>query len=214
MQPRSRHAYLAGTTLVLLLICTACSSASATTSPPPTQSSQPTSAAQSAATSIPATGGSTRLGSNISAFVGKYGQPNKHSTISQGQYHFQAYPGENTDFLILWTDQTDGGAYRQHVYNVDVQAPTAGWSTTQANTLCKQFYPSDANYQREAQLSAGGGYDKIYVSLSLARLFPAAAFRDAQTNPTRAGTFDVQFLTRSDGGIDSCSIQIGAEQAQ
>jgi hypothetical protein len=156
------------------------------------------------------------LGTDLSIFTAKYGKPNDHSTASTGSYHYQRYSGSNIDFLILQTDLVDAG-YDQKVEWVTVNASDRGngWTTQQADTTCAPFFPSDAVYKSQVPLS-NGGYDKIYYSASLAHLFPAPAFTDANTNQVKAGTFDVEYITQSGSGsnIGACSILIGTQQTQ
>src|SRR5262249_7566574 len=83
--------------------------------------------------------GPALLGSNISAFTAHYGPPDAHTDTSIGNYHYQKYGDSNIDFLIVWTDQVDGGVYSQRVQNVNVQADTSGWSASLANTKCAVF---------------------------------------------------------------------------
>ena len=197
--------------LLFLFALSACggSSQPAISSPTvkPTQKVSATSTTK--VTKLPATNGSALLGSDISAFIGKYGQPNDHSDVKDGIDHFQRYPGENTDFLIVATDFT-GSTSRAE--DITVQAPNAGWSIEAGTEKCSTFFPSDAKYQR--QVSLDGGYDKIYFSMSLASLFPASAFTDASGNQVKAGSFDAQYLVNSDQTISSCDIIIGMQQTQ
>jgi hypothetical protein len=180
----------------------------ATTKPNPVLTQKP------ATNALPVTTGPTLLGSPLSAFVGRYGQPNDHTDAKDGMYHFARIPGENTDSIILMTDILDQGSYTQKVMNVDASAPNAGWSVTQANAICASFYPTDAVYKSKVTITLGTGYDKIYFSASLAQMFPADAFDDNNNVQTTAGLFDVQFLVHPDGTIDSCNIQIGTQQTQ
>ena len=158
------------------------------------------------------------LGVDIGTFTAKYGQPNDHSTISTGSYHFQRYSSSNIDFLIIQTDLVGGGIYTKRVEWVTANASDTGdgWSPQQADTICTQFFPSDAVYKQEVPISGSSGYDKIYYSASLASLFPASAFTDASQNQVKAGMFDAEYLTQSasDSNINSCSIMIGTQQAQ
>lgn len=177
-----------------------------------TATTQPT--AQATATVAPVSGPAL-LGSDIGTFVANYGQPNSHTDVAGGLYHFQRYPGSNIDFLIVMVDLADGGVYGTRVENVDVQAPDAGWTAQQADAECAAFLPRDAVYKNQVGLS--GGYDKIYFSASLAALFLATAFTDANGNQVQAGLFDVQYLYQGQlaaSPLDGCSILIGTQQTQ
>ena len=177
----------------------------ATHKPTVKATSQPTS--QQAPTSGPAI-----LGSNLGAFVANYGHPNDHSIANSGLYHFKRYPGSTLDFLIVVTDLTDGGVYANRVKDITVQAPHAGWSQQEATAACAAFLPRDAVYKREIGLA--NGYDKIYFSASLARLFPASSFVDVNGNQVQSGLFDVHYLYSSGTIIASCDILIGTQQTQ
>ncbi len=144
--------------------------------------------------------------------MAKYGQPNDHSTPSGGLYHFQRYSGSNLDFLIVQTDAADGAVYAQRAEGVTAQAPDAGWNQQEASVACAAFLPRDAVYKRQVGLT--NGYDKIYFSASVAKLFPASAFTDASNNQVQTGLFDAQYLYKSGTTIDSCDILIGTEQTQ
>ncbi len=155
---------------------------------------------------------STTLGSDISQFVTRYGPPNINSVLSAGYYHFRQYANSDLDFLIVQVDVSDGGVYTQRVQGLMVQAPGTGWNQQQANAACATFFPSDSVYQRTVKLPVG--YDNVYFSGSLAGLFLASAFTDANGNQVKAGTFDVQYVYRSGSIINSCNILLGTQQAQ
>jgi hypothetical protein len=173
---------------------------------------QTAAAATITAEDIKPTSGPALVGGDLGAFVAHYGQPNGHSTPDGGFFNFQRYPGSNRDFLIAQTDAADGGVYAQRVEGVTAQAPDAGWLQQEASTTCAAFFPRDAVYQREVGLV--NGYDKIYFSASLARLFPASAFTDASDDQIQAGLFDVRYLYQSNTIIGSCGISIGTEQTE
>ena len=181
-----------------------------TTKPTPTAKPKPAPTSQPA--HVPATNGPAVLGGTLGAFVAKYGQPNDHTQAKANLYHFQRHAGSNIDFLIIMIDTGT-----QKVINITAQASDvqpAGWSTSQATTICSGFFPPDAVYQSQVTLSNGTGYDKIYYSASLANVFPASEFSDASQNPVKPGTFDVQYLTKSNNTIDSCNILPGTSQTQ
>lgn len=155
------------------------------------------------------------LGAALTTFETRYGQPDPHTDTKSGSYHFQQYTDSNIDYLIAWTDLADGGAYTQRVYSLGVQADTGGWSKDKGDTICAGFRPPDAVYKRRVTLTSGSdGYDEIYASASLASLFPASAFTDANTNSVKPGLFDVQYLINQDGTIGSCTLQLGTQQTQ
>jgi hypothetical protein len=152
------------------------------------------------------------LGSDITPFISRYGQPNDHSVSISGYYHFRRYTNSSLDFLIAQTDISDGGIYVQRVKGVMVQAPGTGWNQQQADAACAAFLPSDSVLQRTVKLATG--YDKVYFSATLAGLFLASAFTDPNGNQVKAGLFDVHYIYRSGTIIDSCDILIGTQQTQ
>lgn len=190
------------------------------TTPRPTETPTPTPSPTPIPTPTLAVSGPPILGADIRTFISKYGQPNDHSTVNTGSYHFQRYSDSNIDFLIIQTDPTDGSTYTKLVDWVTANASDAGsdagWSQQQADTTCSQFFPPDAVYKNQVPLSDNSGYDKIYYSASLASVFPTSAFTDASQKQVQAGLFDIQYLTKSasDSNIVSCSIMIGTQQTQ
>lgn len=196
--------------LIILFIAAIATPTNSTTTAP--QNNHPTGIVTSQPATTSPVNSPALLGSNIGTFIADYGQPNPHSSPSTGQYHFKTYPGENVDFLIVATDGTDGNAYTHLVYDINVQAPESGWTSTQASDMCGAFLPKDAVFKK--QIATSNGIDKIYFSSSLASIFPASAFTDGQENQATPGSFDVLYLVRSDNSIDSCSIIIGQQQTQ
>lgn len=173
-----------------------------TTKPQPTATKIPP-------TNTPILSGLAILGATIGSFNGHYGSPNAHSNTSTGEYHYQKYADSNVDLLIVNTDIADGGVYAQRAYSITVQADTSGWTQQQTDDKCKAFFPSDATYKSQAPTQ--NGYDKIYFSSSLASLFPASAFTDANQKQIQSGYFDVLFLI-SGSMTNSCTIAIGTQQ--
>lgn len=157
---------------------------------------------------------SATLGSDISAFITKYGQPNDHSIPNYGLYHFKRYPDSNIDFLIITNDTGDGGVYANRAEDVTAQTPNTGtgygWTQVQAGMICGAFFPRDAVFKRRVERV--DGYDSIYFSASVAKLFPTTAFTDFNNNQVQAGLFDILYLYRADSTIGSCSILIGTSQ--
>ncbi len=175
---------------------------------PPTPTPKPTNTPVPAATA-------PILGANINAFTAKYGQPDSHTDKVSGSYHFQKYSDSNTDFLIAWTDLADGGADAQKIYSLSVQADTNGWSKDKATATCAPFLPRDAVAKSKVNLNDGSGsYDQTYYSASLAKMFPAADFTDANTNPVQPGMFDMQVQISPNATVSGCSIQLGTQQTQ
>lgn len=164
-----------------------------------------------AAGSAIAVNDSATLGSDISTFIARYGRPNDHSVPGYGLYYFKRYPESNTDFLIITDDTGDGGVYATRAEDVTVQAPRTdtgyGWTQEQAGVICGAFFPHDAVFQR--RVVRFDGYDTIYFSASVAKLFPTTAFTDFNNNQVRAGLFDVLSLYGVGATIASCDILIG-----
>src|SRR5258708_2364866 len=159
--------------------------------------------------------GPALLGSDISAFNSAYGPPNSHSQPNSDLYHYQTYPGQNIDFLVVLTDGSDAG-YTTIAESIDVQAPEGGWSMTLASARCAVFLPRDAVHKLDIPVAIGPALDKVYFSQSLAGKFPADAFTDAAQNPVKPGTFDVQYLytDNSESSVVGCVVQVGSQQTQ
>lgn len=177
----------------LLLLLVGCGeSTQQTASPVPT--TRPTLAPTTKPVSTPAL-----LGSLVTAFTAMYGTPNDHTDVANGAYHYKRYadPSVVTDALIVQTDISDGDAYKQRVISV-LNTPEHGGVT------CEQFFPHDAHYVKQVTLTTG--IDKIYSSVSLAKLFPTSTFTDASNNNTTPGLFDV-LATKG-----ACSVMVGTQQ--
>lgn len=204
--------------IIIIAVVTACGSTSQATTPATTptarQQAQATTTPTTAPTAkptqsgLPATHNTPRLGSPLSDFIGAYGQPNDHSTAGQ-MYHFLRGTNSNVDGLIVTL--TPGS---QQIDNITVQATNdTGWTLTDAQLHCLAYMPTDARLKQHVPYADGTGYDVIYTSASLAKLFPASEFTDASGNPIAAGTFDISYLYSGDHqNIDSCDLITGSQQ--
>ncbi len=206
------HKYLLVPCLLFLAILSACESDTAVTTTP-MATAKPIPTQKPVNNAMRATTGPTLLGLPLSNFVGEYKQPNDHTDTKEGMYHFQRWAGSNIDYLIIGTDLIDKG-YSNTVESISVQSSDNPATPAITTASCASFMPNDAIYKRQMTITTGTGYDKIYSSASLARLFPADAFDDSNNVQTTTGSFDVQYLIRPDGSIDSCTLQIGTQQAQ
>jgi hypothetical protein len=156
--------------------------------------------------------GTAVLGANISVFLAKYGALQAKSNTKMGQYQFHLDPSPNIHYLSAVTYVGN-----QRVESISLNPNTSNgsyWSGDQADITCSSFFPADTVYQRQVTITSSTGYDKIYFSASLANVLPASEFQDVQQNPTKLGLFDVQYLTNTDGTINSCSITTGTSQTQ
>jgi len=90
--------------------------------------------------------------------------------------------------------------------SVDLPINNEVWTKTQAQDVCMVYMPTDAEKVNQIPLSTNNGYDVIYTSSSLAKKFSADNFTNAKGNTVQSGTFDVQYLIKSNGSVDSCSI--------
>jgi hypothetical protein len=146
------------------------------------------------------------LGASIASFEHTYGAYNDHTSLVDGSYHWLRYADTQvvTDALIVWADNSNSEATKYDANSID-------YAPEQGVTKCEQFFPRDAQYMKQVAVASGTDVyiDRIYVSASLATVFPASAFTDAQQNPVKAGTFDVLNL-----GNNECTIQIGDQQTQ
>lgn len=192
---------------ILALVLAGCGDSQAVQT---TKATTQTSTAISGGSLTPANDSAT-LGSNISTFITRYGQPNDHSVPNYGLYYFKRYQGSNNDFLIVTDDTGDRGVYANRAEDVTVQAPNTGtgygWTQEQAGVICGAFFPRDAVF--EQQVERFDGYDTIYFSASVAKLFPTTAFTDFNNNQVQAGLFDVLYLYGAGATIHSCDILIG-----
>ena len=215
--------------IIIAAVVTGCSSSQATT-PDATPSIQvhattaPTALPTHVSTEIPtvaptakptqsgisATHGTPRLGSPLSDFIGAYGQPNDHSTPGSS-YHFLRGANSNIDGLIIAPTLAISS---QQIDDITVAATSdLGWTLSDAANRCLAYAPTDARLKQRIPYADGTGYDVIYTSSSLAKLFPASEFTDASQNPVTPGTFDISYLYRGDQQhIDCCDLITGSQQ--
>lgn len=176
----------------------------------PTHKPIPTTKATQVPNASTATHGTPELGGLISDFVGKYGLPNNHSIPGMDHFLRTASSLTVTDGLIVTNILGT-----KNVDSIKVAAiNSAIWTQAIAKTLCMSYVPTDAHQIKQVPLTTAQGYDVIYVSSWLATRFSASDFTDSNQNTVQAGTFDIQYLVKLDGSIDSCSIQIGSQQTQ
>jgi len=154
----------------------------------------------------PITHDTPHLGGPISDFVGKYGPPNDHSDTNS--YHWQRAANGPTDGLIVSPYPGTHNAGGIIVASIN----GATWTPSTAEAICAAYAPSDAHTLKRVELSSTQGYDVLSISSSLASRFSADAFTDANQNVIQAGTFDIQYLVKPDGSIDSCDLEIGQQQ--
>lgn len=156
------------------------------------------------------------LGAQLSAFIAKFGQQNDHS--SPGQMHFARCKNSNTDQLLLsqLSLTSSSGPIASILY-----ASCNTWSASMAESLCSNFFPADAVYQKTVTIPGSPShfpaFDKIYYSATLAHEFAANNFSDANKNLVKPGLFDVSFLYESSNDtshVGSCNIQLGTKQTQ
>ena len=163
---------------------------------------------------LPATHNTPRLGSTLSDFIGAYGQPNAHS--NPPDYHFLT-TGNVDGIIILGLGPSCPSTQcvgEQKIDDVSVQATTStGWTLSDAQLHCLAYMPTDAHLKQRVVFADGTGYDVVYFSASLAKLFPASEFTDASGNPAPPGIFDISYLYRGDHQhIDSCDLITGSQQ--
>jgi hypothetical protein len=154
------------------------------------------------------------LGAPLSTFTAKFGQSNDHS--SPGQMHLARCKGSNTDQMIL--ARLSLGTPTQPVTSI-LYASCSTWTVTMAETSCSKFFPTDAVYQKTITIPGSPSnfpaLDKIYYSATLAHLFSAATFIDANKNLVKPGLFDVKYLYENMNDtthIGSCNVQVGTQQ--
>jgi hypothetical protein len=180
----------------------------------PAATTRPASPPAASPTPLPASSGPAILGATLSAFVARYGQPNQHSMPASHTYYFSLYgtPGQD-DLTVMLIDG-------QHVDAVTVASPTgAGWDESTAIAACLAFAPSDAVYQRQMiQTDATGALQdiqRVYLSPSLAQVFPASMFPDEHGNQATPGTIGLVLddnLGNTNSFID-CTLQVGLQSS-
>lgn len=193
----------------------------------PTTPAQPTAtttrpAGTPTATPVPAPtpAGPAVLGAPQGAFVAKYGQPTDSSDIGVGRLQFQRYAGTSIDFLVVQLDIYDDPSVRDRAYSITAQHPPDHfWSMSEAQGICEAFLPADARFQQSITVPGSGGadgVDHVYLSPSLASIFPAATFVDAAQHRVPPGTFDLRYVYASPGNngqIQYCELELGRQQA-
>lgn len=173
----------------------------------PTDTPAPVATTAPAQQQIAPTSGRPALGSPVSDFVGKFGQPNDHSTPGQ-IYNFLRVPGQNLDGLIITPYPGT-----QQVDDITVATPDPGWTSSEAESHCLAYAPLDYHFKQKIPYADNTGYDMVYSSASLAKAFPAADFTDGNSNQVTPGLFDIGYLYNSDGQhISSCDLIIGEQQ--
>jgi len=184
--------------------------ATATRKPSPTATHAP----QATATTAPS--GSPVLGGPGAAFVTRYGPLTSQSNTTTGDLHFREYAGVAQDFLIVQLAKYFGETPGNLAASILVSAPPGQpWDTSAAQAACSAFFPTDAQKVKTDPITTGE--DVIYTSATLASLFPASVFVDANQNGVAAGTFDVMYLYSQSGNansIDSCQLLLGSQQDQ
>jgi hypothetical protein len=151
--------------------------------------------------------GPTTLGQPISHFLSHYGTPLETPVKEKG--------------LFEWM----GGALSVYAYQEDhyhtssiVFAPlddNKNWGTEeQATSACQGFLPSDAVYKRTIDFTTPKNTDRVYVSPSLASLFPASYFTDEHGKVTTPGTMALtfQYDINDETQVYQCTFRIGVDE--
>lgn len=197
--------------------------ASTATSVPLATVIHPTATAHARATATPSPSGDVPiLGGSGQAFIAQYGPLTSQSNTTQGDLHFRQYPGVAQDYLIVdegkYYGVTPGDA---NAYSILVAPPPGqSWSLTSAKQVCEGFMPTDARFVKRVVTTGSqgvDGWDDIYMSASLAKIFPTSAFQDASQNPAPDGSFDIMYLYASTSDTThagSCSLTVGEQQTQ
>lgn len=138
------------------------------------------------------------LGATLDTFTAKYGNPEN----TAGQYFFQ---DKTLDILV----QKDNN----RVYSIAYTGDGNGWANVdQATTACRIFLPGDATFKRSVDTT--NATQRVYLSSSVAPLFPAALFSDENGNDTDPGTIAIVYhLDATDNTkVVDCTVQVGLEQ--
>ncbi len=161
-----------------------------------------------------ATGGQAVLGGTLDAFIAKYGTPHVRTQLTVG-FHTSCSSGSADCEQVGLFPGTNS---RYFVDTLSFSTPDSQpWASLgAAKTACRVGFPADAKLKSDGpDVRAGqtfGDY-AIYTSASLAKIFPASFFTDAQGNTTTPGTFDVLILVTPSGTYSDCQIAAGATGA-
>ena len=171
--------------------------------------------AASVPSGLPVTHGTPRLGGPLSDFIGAYGQPNGNS--NPPSYEFQEVNNINEVGAMGIGSSCSSPlcVSEQHIDDITVQSPdqTNGFTASEAEAKCMAFAPTDAHYKQKIPFADGTGYDTVYSSASLAKMFAASEFTDGSGNTVTPGMFDVSYLYADNKvGIGSCDMITGEQQ--
>jgi hypothetical protein len=175
-----------------------------------------------------------RLGGSLDDFIARYGQPNDHSTIATGSYHFERFTGSNTDGVIVQSGIAEGAAYANLAEFVLLEAPPdRPWSMSAAQAFCQSFEPPDTSDGHSQPITTAQGVVGVVVvahNALLAASFPASAFLDATQRATPYtygnyygnyygnGNYDVAYAVEHandlNSGVVSCQLELGTTQTQ
>src|SRR6266699_4188264 len=141
------------------------------------------------------------LGSDVSVFLAKYGQPDLND--SDVDY---AYTSLGLVVMI------DTGATKR-ISSIQ-RAPTDGstWTVDQAKATCKPYMPSDAHFKHTLTIYGKHGialdYEFVYFSSSLAKRLPASDFIDQNLKHDKPGTFvlGLSYKLGSTSAFDYCFV--------
>jgi len=159
------------------------------------------------------------IGSPITAFITRFGQPNEQGT-QYGTFTWYAVKGTG-DHLVAYTD---GNLPHERVNGIVLAAThQAVWTQQDALAHCAPYFPLDAKRGKRYNLINNDpnvdpayrqvGYTVVYTSTSLGKVFPASDFTDDKGHVVEPGTFDVMYNYSGPNGTDpdNCSIALGSQ---
>ncbi len=152
-----------------------------------------------------------RMGSPLAAFVSAFGTPIVR--VPGVVYGFQAFCGAGSDDCEQVTMEIgqDGQPYVGVIKLATT--PLHLWDAAQAQQICTSYMPADAQSIRSLNPS-NDEQDHIYVSATLARIFPANVFINAAGHYIQPGAFEIAYHESAPGAASFTYCQLTTGIAQ
>ncbi len=159
-------------------------------------------------------GSQSVIGTTLSSFNAKYGQPYDHSVNANGTttYKYQG-PNNNISQINVFTYPNS-----DRIYAIIAGANAQNWDATTALTVCIAFIPEDAKLDQATSVQKSGVDVGLYqpgTSVELMNTLPASEFVDADSGATvKPGTYSVlySYVSGSSGTeVNACSVAVGKQ---